>query len=109
MTTKPTQVLSLLPGDYYHPEAKLIVYTYPDGTKTRGHKVHDKLHGIWEHYYWDGTLSWRRHLLQGKRHVRGELYREDGHLENLKLWYQNTQVPFFIETLLNTRILKLFT
>ena len=74
---------------------------------SRGHYHHGVLHGIWESYYWDGTISWRRHWLHGKQHGLWEWYRSDGHLEKLELWYQDTQVPFFIELLLNSPILDI--
>jgi antitoxin component YwqK of YwqJK toxin-antitoxin module len=133
MKAKPEQDLSLLPGDYYHPEAELEVTLFPDGTpELRGHYLHGEPHGIWESYRPEGTLWRRGHYLKGEKHgawenyhrngnikERGhyleagrhgleEKYYEDGTINKLQLWYQGTIMPFLIEVLLGESTLKLF-
>ena len=98
MTTKPEQELSLLPGEYYHPEAK-YEEDYHDSAKThlerRGHWLHRKPHGIWEWYHPNGTLSCRTHNLHGKLHGLWEDYREDGTLQWLRFWYEDNKTHVF--------------
>ena len=37
-------------------------------------------HGVWEHYWSNGTLWWREHYYQGKFHGICEHYHSDGTL-----------------------------
>jgi hypothetical protein len=102
------QDLSLLPGDYYHPEAAYASASYPDGTLLwRGHRIRQILHGIWEEYYKDGTLERRRHYLHGKLHGLWEHYWTDGTPEKLAWHSEGNRIPFFIEVLLGISILDI--
>ena len=40
----------------------------------------DRRHGVWEHYYPDGTLVWRRHYHHSRRHGVWEDYWGNGTL-----------------------------
>jgi antitoxin component YwqK of YwqJK toxin-antitoxin module len=48
--------------------------------KLNQHDAKGRRHGVWEDYWSDGTLGWRRHYLHGKRHGLWEDYRSDGTL-----------------------------
>jgi antitoxin component YwqK of YwqJK toxin-antitoxin module len=48
------------------------------GYTSKVHYKDDLEEGLWEHYYPDGTLWWRRHYLHGQWHGPCELYYEDG-------------------------------
>jgi antitoxin component YwqK of YwqJK toxin-antitoxin module len=113
MTPKPTprQELSLLPGIYYHPEARLEEgYWTDDHLTSRGHWLLGYQHGIWENYYWsDGSLMRRRHYLHGEKHGLEENYHPDGTLKKLQFFYKDARMPFFIGDLLGESTLKLFT
>jgi antitoxin component YwqK of YwqJK toxin-antitoxin module len=108
MATKPQQDLSLLPGEYYHPEAQLEEINYLDGTpRRRGHLLHGEYHGIWEGYRQNGSLL-RKHLyLYGISHRVWSWYWSDGTLDRIEMWNNNHQIPLFIESLLDTPILDI--
>jgi hypothetical protein len=110
MKAKPEQDLSLLPGEYYHPDAVLKVEYYPDDTlMRRGHFLKRKPHGVWKYYEPNGKISQKGHWFEGKEYGVWEWYREDGTIRELIFWQPKSPIPFFgfMETLLNTRILKL--
>ena len=131
MKEKPEQVLSLLPGEYYHPDAEYeenyfktllqrghrvngkrhgIWESYRlNGThlEWRGHYLHEKPHGVWEGYRPDETLKWRHHYLHEKPHGVWEGYRYNGISEKLECYSEGNQVPFFIESLLGIPILDI--
>jgi hypothetical protein len=52
MKAKPEQDLSLLPGEYYHPEAELevLIYTEEGTIAIKQHRLKGDLHGIVEFY-----------------------------------------------------------
>jgi hypothetical protein len=65
----PEQELSLLPGDYYHPEAEYEENYHDSGKthlKSKGHKVRGLKHGVWEDYRLDGTTYAKRYHLRIK-------------------------------------------
>ena len=102
MKEKPRQVLYLLPGEYYHPEAKYEEWYY-DSAKNhlewRGHWLHGKEHGLWEQYYFredsPAILKGRRHFLHGELHGVWEDYWTDGTLESLEFWYEDKETRVF--------------
>ena len=108
MTTKPKQDLSLLTGDYYHPEAEYKEYPWENGNiQFRGHKVNSEPHGIWEKYWEDGILRSRERYLHGQEHGLCESYRKSGAPNELKNYLEGDQIPFFIELLLGIQILDI--
>ena len=122
------QDLSLLPGEFYHPEAKLV-----GSILGRGHFLKGSMHGIWEHYqggvlkarscylegiphgvsenYWLETkgIRQRGHYFHGEKHRVWERYGLDGTLESKRTYIHGDEYPirFFIELLLDTQILDI--
>lgn len=113
----PQQDVSLLPGRYYHPDAKLEVSVYSDFIKNVGHRLYGKKHGIWLSYkkgdvlwekffYFEGVSCgiWERYWSNGNVSARKtffsdmdssvwEDYRINGELENLNLLVRGDFVP----------------
>jgi antitoxin component YwqK of YwqJK toxin-antitoxin module len=46
--------------------------------KTNQYDSQGNRHGVWEHYYANGSLWWRAHFLNGKHHGTREWYHSDG-------------------------------
>ena len=49
-------------------------------TRKYQHDSEGRRHGVWEGYYRNGTLSWRRHYHQGREHGVWEEYYPNGTL-----------------------------
>jgi hypothetical protein len=65
MKSNIKQDLSLVPGEFYHPEAKLV-----GSILGRGHFLKGSMHGIWEHYQ-GGFLKARSCYLTGSVRTTG--------------------------------------
>jgi hypothetical protein len=98
MDTKPQQDLSLLPGEYYHPEAELgIEKTWRGVVAGRGHRVNRRKHGLWE-WTVGGKLSTREYFFQGSQH--GPCYNYiDGTFVKSEFWYRGDVNMFIFPSL----------
>jgi antitoxin component YwqK of YwqJK toxin-antitoxin module len=74
-----------------NPFEKNLSFSYKMKELINQRDAEGRLHGVWEDYYSNGTLSWRVHWHHGKQHGVWEWYWDNGTLGGRKHWHHGEQ------------------